>query len=149
MLCIDLILPFFFSRGEGESESKLHKYPKEEGVLGVGVGGNKKARIVQWLSWTVEYLRRPEPRSRTRRLINEPKVRRIWSEIASILHPQREERKVGGGEKKGVGRSVSFFILWVIPTATGEKLMSAFQIYDAFPCALNVDFVTLGDTLKT
>lgn len=55
----------------------------------------------------------------------------------------------GGGGEKGAGRSVSFFILWVIPTATGEKLMSAFQIYDAFPCALNVDFVTLGDTLKT
>lgn len=39
------------------------------------------------------------------------------------------------------GRGVSFFILWLIPTATGGKLMSAFQIYDALPCTLNVDFV--------
>lgn len=89
-LCADLILPFFGEEGEQTTQAT-------DGVE------EKKARGEESIV-SVEYLRRPELRSTTRRLINEPKVRRIRSEIASILLPQRKVRRGGGGGGGGERR---------------------------------------------
>lgn len=127
-LCVDLILPFLGGGGRANYTSN-----RQGGI-------KKRKRRGEYCKCGIS----PSPRASQHNATLDKWAKSQTNLKRDSFHSAAAEEREAGRRRRGErgeGRGVSFFILWLIPTATGGKLMSAFQIYDALPCTLNVDFV--------